>query len=277
MTGNTNRAVLITGASGGIGFATSRALIERGFRVFGSHLPSEDAAPLSAIGVTPVALDVTDVASVDAARDQVARALGDAPLVGLVNNAGIADGGPIEMADLESVRRMLDVNVFGLFAVTKAFLPALRAAKGRVVNVSSVSGRFAAPYLGAYCACKFAVEAFSDSLRREMLPFGVDVIVIRPAITRTPIWDRAADLDMERFRGTAYEDAVVKVQRRMLKSRRKGLDPSRVADAIVGALTETRPRTRIAVLRKGKWRKYLLSIWLPDRIVDRFVAQTLSD
>jgi NAD(P)-dependent dehydrogenase (short-subunit alcohol dehydrogenase family) len=277
MTARAGGAVFVTGASGGIGFATSRALAERGFRVFGSHLPAEDAEPLRGIGVSPLALDVTDVSSVEAARDRIAAALGDVPLVGLVNNAGIADGGPIEMADLDAVRRMLEVNVFGLFAVTKAFLPALRAARGRVVNVSSVSGQFAAPFLGAYCACKFALEAFSDSLRREMLPFGVDVIVVRPAITRTAIWDRASALDLERFRGSGYEAVAVKVRQRMLKSSRKGLDPAQVAGAIVRALTEAKPPTRIAVLRKGKLRKYLLSGWLPDRMVDRVVAQKIWD
>jgi NAD(P)-dependent dehydrogenase (short-subunit alcohol dehydrogenase family) len=277
MAGNAKGAVFITGASGGIGFATGRALTERGFQIFGSHLPSEDDGALRGIGVTPVALDVTSASSVDAARDQVARALGDLPLVGLVNNAGIADGGPIELADLEAVRRMLEVNVFGVFAVTKAFLPALRTAKGRVVNVSSVSGRFAAPFLGAYCACKFALEAFSDSLRREMLPFGVDVVVIRPAITRTAIWDRAADVNLGLFRGTGYEEVAAKVQERMLKAKRKGLDPALVAAAIVRALTEAKPPTRIAVLRKGKLRKYLLSGWLPDRMVDRVVAQKIWD
>lgn len=277
MTGSSRGAVFITGASGGIGFATSRVLTERGFQVFGSHLPAEDTGPLRGIGVTPVALDVTNVASVEAARGQVTQALGAVPLVGLVNNAGIADGGPIELADLDSVRRMLDVNVFGVFAVTKAFLPSIRAAKGRVVNVSSVSGQLATPFLASYCACKFAVEAFSDSLRREMMPFGVEVIVIRPAVTSTPIWDRATDLNLEQFRGTGYEAVAAKIQKRMLKAKRKGLNPALVADAIARALTEEKPPTRIAVLKKGKLRKYLLSGWLPDRMIDRAVAQKLWD
>lgn len=268
-------AVVVTGATGGIGFATSRALKDKGFHVFGSHLPSEDVAKLEELGVVPVRLDVTDVRSVEAARDQVLCAAGEVPLVGLVNNAGIADGGSIEMLDLDSVRRLLDVNVFGTFAVTKAFLPSLRRSKGRIVNISSMSGRLAVPFLGAYCACKFAVEALSDTLRREMLPFGVDVIVVQPAITRTAIWDCAADFDLERYRGSAYESLAAKVQKRMLKARRKGLDPAVVAEAVVRALTDSKPPTRIPVLKQGKRMRYLLSGWLPDRMIDRLVARKI--
>jgi NAD(P)-dependent dehydrogenase (short-subunit alcohol dehydrogenase family) len=273
----TKGAVVVTGATGGIGFATSRALKDLGFRVFGSHLPSESRAPLDELGIDAFSLDITDPASVDRGREQVLESLGGAPLTGLVNNAGIADGGPVEMTDLDALRRMLDVNVFGMFAVTKAFLPSIRAARGRIVNVSSQSGHLAVPFLSAYCACKFAVEAFSDSLRREMLPFGVQVVVLQPAITRTPIWDRAADIDLEQFRGTPYEKVAEKIKKRMLKSQRKGLDPSVVAAAIARALTEPRPPTRIPVLRKGKRAKYVLSGLLPDRIIDRLVAKELGD
>ena len=268
-------AIFVTGATGGIGFATSRALKERGFRVFGSFLPVEDAAALRELGVEPIRLDVTDTDSVDAARDEVVRLLGGAPLAGLVNNAGIADGGPIELLDLNSVRRMLDVNVFGVFAVTKAFLPLLRQSKGRIVNVSSMSGRLAVPFLGPYCACKFALEAISDTLRREMLPFGVDVVVVQPAVTRTPIWDRVADVDVGRFRGTPYERVAEKVKKRMAKSQRKGLDPAVIAAAIVRGLTEAHPPTRIPVVRKGKKRRLILQDWLPDRMIDRIVAKKI--
>ena len=268
-------SIVVTGASGGIGFATARALQEMGFRVFGGHLPSEDRAPLEQAGVSPVALDVTRPESIAAACEQIVRAAGDAPVVGLVNNAGIADGDPIEMADLDSVRRLLEVNVFGVFAVTQAFLPHLRASRGRIVNISSMSGRLAVPFLGAYCACKYAVEGLSDTLRREMIPFGVEVVVVQPAITRTAIWDRAADVDLERFRGTVYESVAAKVVKRMLKARRKGLDPSVVAQAVVRALTDPKPPTRIPVLREGKRMRYLLAGWLPDRTIDRIVAREL--
>lgn len=268
-------AVVVTGATGGIGFATSRALQERGFRVFGTFLPAEDPSPLRDLGIDPIPLEVSDTESVDAARDEIVRQLGDAPLAGLVNNAGIADGGPIELLDLDSVRRMLDVNVFGVFAVTKAFLPRLRRSKGRVVNVSSMSGRLAVPFLGPYCACKFALEAISDTLRREMLPFGVEVVVVQPAVTRTSIWNRAADFDLTRFRDTPYERVAERVKKRMGKAQRKGLDPAVIAAAIVRGLIEAHPPTRIPVIRKGKRRRLLLQDWLPDRTIDRIVAKKI--
>jgi NAD(P)-dependent dehydrogenase (short-subunit alcohol dehydrogenase family) len=266
-------AVVLTGASGGIGLASSRLLREHGFRVFGTHLPSEDTAKLTEMGVVPVPMEITDPASVRAARDRVAAQLDGAPLSGLVNNAGIADGGPIELFDLDSVRKQLDVNVFGIFAVTQAFLPLVRAAKGRIVNISSMSGRLAVPFLAPYCACKFAVEAFSDCLRREMYPFGVGVVVIQPAQTRTPIWDRAAQADIAQFRGTPYESVAEKVKKRLMKGTAKGLDPVRVGEAVLRALTEPNPPTRIPVLKKKT--KYYLAGLLPDRIIDRMVARQI--
>jgi len=266
-------AVVVTGATGGIGFATSCALRARGLHVFGAFLPGEDTTQLEAAGVSPVPLDVTDPRSAAAARDVIADALHGMPLVGLVNNAGIADGGPIELLDLDSVRRQLEVNVFGVFAVTKTFLPMLRASRGRVVNISSMSGRLAVPFLSPYCACKFALEALSDSLRREMHPFGVGVIVIQPAMVRTPIWDRAVDIDLERYRGTPYERVAGKMKKRLMKGRTKGLDPAVVAQAVVRAVMEDNPPTRIPVLKKRM--RYILAGWLPDRIIDRMVARQI--
>ena len=267
-------AVVVTGATGGIGLATSRALLAHGFQVVGSHLPGEDVSPLREAGAAAFPLDVARLDSVRSFREAVLAALGTTPLLGLVNNAGIAAGGPIELLDLEGVREMLEVNVLGPFAVTQAFIPRLREARGRVVNISSVSGRLAAPYLAPYCASKSAMEAFSDSLRREMLPFGVDVVVIQPAVTRTAIWDRVEREDISRYQGTPYEGVAPVMQARMLKSRRKGLDPALVGAAVLRALTEPRPPSRIPVLRK-RW-KYVLSGILPARVIDRIVARELG-
>jgi NAD(P)-dependent dehydrogenase (short-subunit alcohol dehydrogenase family) len=266
-------AVLVTGASGGIGFATSQVLTAQGFRVFGTLLPGEDDAPLKKAGIVPVRLDQTNAASVESARADVLAQLGGAPLVGLVNNAGIADGGPIELLDMAAVRQVFEVNVLGVIAVTQAFLPALRAAKGRIVNVSSVSGRLAMPFLAPYCASKFAIEAISDSLRRELHPFGVKVVVIQPAVTRTGIWDKAAQQDLERYRGTPYESVIPEAQRRILKNRTKGLDPALVARAIADGLTASDPPIRIPVLKKRT--KHLLALWMPDRVIDRMISKKL--
>jgi NAD(P)-dependent dehydrogenase (short-subunit alcohol dehydrogenase family) len=268
-------AVIVTGAAGGIGMATSRLLAERGFRVIGTLLDSEDPAPLEALGALAVRLDVTQAASLREATARIEAALGDTPLAGLINNAGIADGGPIEMLDLDAMRHLFEVNVFGLVAVTQAFLPRLRRARGRVVNVSSVSGRVAAPFLASYSASKFAVEAISDCLRRELQPSGVEVVIIEPAVVRTPIWDKALGHDLERYRGTPYEPVIDKALRRIRKGRDRGLDPAEVARAIADALTVIHPPTRIPVLRNR--RSFLLAQWMPDRFIDRRIARKVWD
>lgn len=265
--------ILVTGAAGGLGMATTRTLTARGFRVIGTRLPQEDAAGLEALGARAVPLDLTQPASVRDAMAQLDALLAEQPLAGLVNNAGIADGGPIELLDLDRLRTVLEVNVVGLIAVTQALLPRLRRARGRIVNLSSVSGRLAVPFLAPYCASKFAVEAISDCLRREVQHFGVEVIIIEPAIMRTPIWDRALQHDLERYRGTPYEPAIGPALRRIRKGRDRGLDPDEVARTIADALTMPRPPTRIPVLRNP--RSFLLARWLPDRLIDRRIARKI--
>ena len=266
-----SRAVIVTGASGGLGFATSTLLVQRGFRVFGTLLEHEDSAPLERAGVTPVRLDQTRTASIRDAAARIDELLGGMPLAGLVNNAGIADGGPIELLDIEAMRQVFEVNVIGMVAVTQAFIPALRAAKGRIINISSVSGRLAVPFLAPYCASKFALEAISDCLRRELQPFGVEVVVIQPAVMRTPIWDKALEQDLDRYRGTPYEPVIAKAQRRIRKGRERGLDPAEVARVIADALTVVNPPIRIPVVRN--WKTHLISLWMPDRFLDRMIAR----
>ena len=178
--------VLVTGASSGIGHAAALHLRQLGFDAVGGVRRDEDAERLEAEGLRAVKLDVVDQESIAAARS----ALGDGPLAGLVNNAGIGVGGPLEFLPLDQLRDVLEVNLVGQVAVTQAFLPALRLGRGRIVNVSSIGGRFALPLGGAYGASKFALEAVSDSLRRELLAQGVDVIVIEPGGVKTPIWEK---------------------------------------------------------------------------------------
>src|SRR5207244_2308319 len=157
-----------TGAAAGFGAAIARHLAERGFRVFGTVRRAEDEVALARDGVTPVRMDVTDTASIMRARGEVERALGTAPLMALVNNAGIPAAGPLELFPLDELRQILEVNLIGAVAVTQAFLALLKASRGRIVNISSVAGRGALPFLGPYAASKFGLEAISDSLRREL-------------------------------------------------------------------------------------------------------------
>ena len=191
---NDNRTVLITGASTGIGQACATTLAANGWHVFAGVRREQDADRLSTQSpgkITPVIIDVTDAATIQNARAQVESSLGDKGLVGLVNNAGIGLGGPIEFVDLDRLREQFEVNVFGQVRVIQAFAARLRQAKGRMVNMSSISGRIAIPFLGPYAASKFALEAISDALRLELRPHGVHVSVIEPGSIATPIWEKA--------------------------------------------------------------------------------------
>src|ERR671930_442264 len=228
-------AVLITGASTGIGEASARHLLELGFDVVAGVRKDEDAERLRGAGARPLKLDVTDQASIDAARTR----LGDAPLAGLVNNAGIAVSFPLEFVPIEELRHQLEVNVIGQVAVTQAFLPALRKGRGRIVNISSIGGRIALPLAGPYAASKFALEAVSDSLRRELRGQGVEVVVVEPGGIKTPIWAKGnaeADdmLDGAPADGLRrYGDLIsaVRAETKKIETER-GLPPSAVAEVI---------------------------------------------
>jgi NAD(P)-dependent dehydrogenase (short-subunit alcohol dehydrogenase family) len=239
--------------------------------VFGTYRNPTDAATISQAGAVPVRLEVTDSASVAAARDQVVQGLSGARLVGLVNNAGIPAVGPIEHVPLADVRRVLEVNVVGVIAVTQAFMPLLRAAKGRVINISSVAGRIALPFMGPYTASKHALEAVSDSLRRELLGSGVDVVVVQPGSTRSRIWDKVKALDVSPYRGTVYGPIVDRIRERALQGGERGLPAAAVAKAVRRALTARRPPTRILVTRNALLTR--LVDFLPERLVDWLVGR----
>src|SRR5438067_10579841 len=188
--------VVVTGASTGIGRATAAKLDSLGFRVFAGVRKEEDAEALRVEGLDPLLLDVTDSGSIEAAATAVGDRLGGQPLSGVVNNAGIVVPGPLELIDLDDLRRQLEVNSIAPVAITQAFLPRLRSSRGRIVNVSSIGGRVAQPFIAAYVMSKFAVEAMTDSLRRELLPWGIDVVAVQPGTIKTPMWDKGrADAD----------------------------------------------------------------------------------
>ena len=269
--------VLVTGASSGIGEATALHLRELGFDAVAAVRKDEDAERLAGRGLRTLKLDVTDADSIAAARDE----LGDGPLAGLVNNAGIAVAAPLEFLPLDQLRQQLEVNLIGQLAVTQRFLPALRAARGRIVNVSSIGGRVALPLVGAYHASKFALEAVSDTLRRELLSQGVDVIVIEPGGVKTPIWRKGdelateltADLPPEGRR--LYGNLIAAIRKQTAKiATETGIEPRVVAEAIGHALTARRPRARYLVGRDAKMRAPAAAV-LPDRVMDRIVARTL--
>ena len=270
--------VLVTGASSGIGEATALHLKELGFDAVGAVRKDEDAERLAAGGLRTVMLDVTDTGSIAAARSE----LGDGPLAGLVNNAGIAVAAPVEFLPLDQLRHQLEINLIGQLAVTQAFLPALRAGRGRIVNVSSIGGRVALPLVGAYNASKFALEGVSDSLRRELLSQGVDVIVVEPGGVKTPIWRKGDELASELAAGMPPE--AERLYGRLIEALRKqtvkiatetGIEPREVAETIGRALTAGRPRARYLVGRDAKVRGPLAKV-LPDRVMDRLIARAMK-
>jgi NAD(P)-dependent dehydrogenase (short-subunit alcohol dehydrogenase family) len=275
------RAVLVTGASSGIGEATASHLQSLGVRVFAGVRKEADVERLGGRErLTPVRLDVTEADSVASARREVEES---APggLHGLVNNAGVSVSGPIEFLPIEELRRQLEVNVVGQVAVTQAFLPAVRRARGRIVNVSSVGGRVALPLMSPYNASKFALEAISDSLRREVRRFGVHVAVVEPGAIRTAIWEKgtaAADEMMQNVPPEAeelYGELVRAMRAQADNASERALEPIEVARVVEHALTADRPRIRYLVGRDAKLRARLADA-LPDRAFDALIERTLS-
>src|SRR5215207_3274673 len=271
--------VLVTGSSTGIGEATVLHLRELGFDPIAAVRKDEDAERLEGQGLRTTRIDVTDADQIAAARE----ALGDQPLAGLVNNAGTAVAAPVEFLPIDRLRQQLEINLIGQVAVTQAFLPALRRARGRIVNVSSIGGRVALPLVSAYNASKFGLEGLSDSLRRELRGQGVDVILIEPGGVKTPIWSKANRLademigndlppEAERFYGRLIE--AVRAQTVGIEQER-GIEPREVAEAIGTALTARRPRARYLVGRDAKIRGPMAKL-LPDRVMDRLIARALG-
>jgi NAD(P)-dependent dehydrogenase (short-subunit alcohol dehydrogenase family) len=279
------RAAVVTGVSTGIGYACAIELARQGVHVFGSVRHMGDGDRLRAEindRFTPLVFDVTDAGAVRAAAEQVAAAVGDYGLWGLVNNAGIAVSGPLQHLQIDELRHQFEVNLFGLLGVTQAFLPLLGARRacphppGRIVNISSVSGRIAFPFLGPYSASKHALEALSDSLRRELLIYGVDVIVIQPGAIRTPIWDKAAQEDAGWLAGTDYYKAAIRFQRSAVAQGREGGLPSeQVAQTVFKALNHAKPKTRY-LLAKNKLTHWWLVRALPDRWFDKLITRMLK-
>jgi NAD(P)-dependent dehydrogenase (short-subunit alcohol dehydrogenase family) len=266
----------VTGASSGIGEATAHHLAGLGFDVLAGVRSDADAERLSVGAIAPLRIDVADQASIDAAA-----ASAPSPLAGLVNNAGIAISGPLEYIPIDELRRQLEVNVIGQVAVTQAFLPRIREGLGRIVNISSIGGRFALPMVGPYAASKFAIEAISDSLRRELRPWGIHVVAIEPGAIITPIWEKsgqAAEGLIARMPDEAHErysDVIDAVRAEAAKRATEGTSAAEVAKAVGVALTASRPKARYLVGRDAKMRARMTWL-LPDRVLDAAVARALG-
>ena len=275
------QAVLVTGTGKGIGAAVTERLAELGYTVYAGVRQQADADRWRAHSerVRPVLLDVTDATSIAAATDVIRNTLRPQSLIGVVNNAGIAVAGPLEFLPIPELRRQLEVNVIGQIAVTQAVLPMLRESRGRVINIGSIAGRSALPLTGAYAASKFAMEALTDSLRVELMPWGINVSIIEPGVIATPIWDTSlqhADEILQKLPRTAmdYYGVLIGAVRRRAQRGVGGLPPRVVADAVVHALTAKRPRTRYLIGKDARTRALFQS--LPDRVRDRLIARQLA-
>lgn len=282
--GSLDRAVVVTGASTGIGRAAVASCVRQGAHVFASVRKQADAESLTnefGEAVTPLVFDVVDEAGVRAGAAQVAQALGTRRLYGLVNNAGIAVPGPLLHLDTDELRRQFEVNFFGVHNVTRAFADLLGADPqrtgnpGRIVMISSVGGQNGAPFVGPYAASKFAMEGYSQSLRRELMLYGIDVIVIGPGAIATPIWDKAEQNDLKRFSNTPYAPMLEGVAKYMLAQGREGLPAGQVGDLIWHCLSDPKPKTRYPILRRPFMDRTLPRL-LGPRAVDRIIAKRLG-
>jgi NAD(P)-dependent dehydrogenase (short-subunit alcohol dehydrogenase family) len=277
------RSVVITGASTGIGWAAAKLLLERGFRVFGSVRKQADADRLKTgfgANFTPLLFDVTDEAAVLSAAREVRSQLNGETLAGLVNNAGIAVPGPVLELAADEFRRQMEVNFIGPVIATQAFGPLLGAdpqlkgPKGRIVMISSVAGKHGSPTGAAYSASKHAIEGLSESLRRELMLFGIDVIVIAPGAVKTPIWDKGQQVDISVYKNSPFFPALEKVRAFTQQLSKIGLPPEQIAERVFEALTSANPNVRYQITPDPM--RQLIMSWLPKRTVDRIIAKRLG-
>lgn len=279
-------SVVVTGASTGIGYATAKTLSDAGFRIYASVRKQADADRLtSELGdsIVPLIFDITDEDAVRAGAARVEADLAGGTLAGLVNNAGVAVGGPLQYLPIDEFRFQLEVNLVGALVVTQAFLPLLGARNGaprvskpgRIVNISSVGGKIGAPFLGGYTTSKHGLEGFSETLRRELVLYGIDVIIVGPGAIATPIWDKAEEIDAGPYIDTDYGDAALKFQRQMIDDGKKGLPPEKIGEAVLTALTTENPKVRYAVVPNPIF-NWTVPRLLPPRVVDEVIARSLG-
>ncbi|MFH6982598.1 SDR family NAD(P)-dependent oxidoreductase [Marinoscillum luteum] len=274
--------VLITGVSTGIGYACCKVFIASGYRVFGSVRTQKDADRLSETfgeKFTPLIFDVTDHEAIDLAAIVVSKALSDQGLDCLINNAGVALGGPMMHVPIERLREQFEVNVIGLVKVTQAFLPLLGARAGhigkpgRIINISSVVGQIAMPFLGPYVGSKHALEGISQVMRRELMHYGIDVVVVGPGAIKTPIWNKGMD---SLYEDTAFARSLQIFAKGFIRgSIKHGFEPGKLALDIFRIFKKDRPKPRYAIVAKPFLNWWLPKI-LPTRMMDRYLAKKLE-
>jgi NAD(P)-dependent dehydrogenase (short-subunit alcohol dehydrogenase family) len=280
----TSKDVVITGVSTGIGRETTRLLISKGYRVFGSVRKQADADSLQkqmGEGYVPLIMDVTDPDAIQRAMEKVGAMLESSRLAGLVNNAGMVVSGPLLYLRPSDFRRQLEANIMGPLMVTQAFAPLLgtddkkTGPVGRIVNISSTVAKVVPPFLGAYAASKWGLEGMSEALRRELMLFGIDVVIIEPGTVNTAMYDKGEIEDLSGFETTPYWAAIESFRKYIVAEGRKGLPPERLAKAVYVALTAATPKTRYAVVPQ-RLKNWTLPRLLPDRMVDNAIAKQMG-
>lgn len=274
-------SIVITGASSGIGEACAIHFDKKGYRVFAGVRKASDGEALrkkSSERLTPLLLDVTDPATIGAAANSIS--IDRREISGLVNNAGVSVSAPVELIPIEKLREQLEVNVLGQVAVIQAFLPLLRTGRGRIVNIGSVAGRSALPFMGAYSASKYALEGITDSLRMELREWAIHVAIIEPGAVRTPIWDKGmkrANEMIEQFPEEGldlYRHLIGKMKIAVADTVSRAIDVSKVVEAVDHAMTSPKPKTRYVVGKDAKIR--MLLNYLPDRTRDNFIMKRIN-
>lgn len=277
--------VVVTGVSTGIGLSTAKVLIANGYRVFGTVRKQADADRIQQeLGnlYIPLIMDVTDFDAIQKASEKVGAMIGSKRLAGLVNNAGIVVSGPLLYLRPSEYRRQLETNMIGPMMVTQAFAPLLgtdsnrTGPTGRIVNISSSAAKVAIPMLGAYTASKCGLEGMSDALRRELMLFGIDLVIIEPGTINTSMYDKGEKEDLGEFKVTPYWEAIKNFQKYVVnEARTKGLSPERLGKAVHVALTTAKPKARYAVIPQ-RFKNWILPRLLPTRMLDAAMAKQLG-
>jgi NAD(P)-dependent dehydrogenase (short-subunit alcohol dehydrogenase family) len=285
MANSKSKDVVVTGVSTGIGWGTTKVLISKGFRVFGSVRKQADADRLQrefGNGFVPLMMDITGADAVHQAAQQVGSMIGDRNLVGLVNNAGAVVSGPLLYLRPSEYRRQLEINMISPLVVIQAFAPLLGTDKkrqgpaGRIVNISSTVAKVAIPLLGAYCASKFGLEGMSDALRRELMLFGIDVVIVEPGTVNTAMYDKGEKEDLSEFKQTEYWESVQNFQKFIVtEARTNGLSPERLGEAVHVALSTAKPKARYAVIPQ-RLKNWTLPRLLPPRMLDAVVSKQMG-
>ena len=278
------KSIVITGTSTGIGYACSKSFIEKGYKVFGSVRNNNDAVRVSnelGNNFTPLIFDVTDETAVKESVKVVKNQIGDQKLSGLINNAGLGVMGTIQSLTAEQFKYQFDVNVLGVFHCCQAYLDLLGADKnrkgrpGKIINISSISGEIGMPFMSAYNMSKFGLEGFSEGIRRELLIYGIDVVVIAPGPIKTPIWKKINQKDqLKRYDNSDFRESLSRAIKMTEKMEQVGFEPSAIAERALSVIENTKNKTRYRI-DPTRMQNIMLQLF-PKRVADRMIAKRMK-